>query len=832
MRNLRSFLGSFSFVRKVYSAYRNAIVGFIETKYIIARISRKLLRVLAYTLLIPRFITESDLNKVALRLTPLKNFGNHFKKIKLSPVQYFPGGPGISSNDNPHPFFDGNQYRNSYKKELSKFSGTPYEHYIAIGRRKGLSPGGIQAGPNAKEQLPTEFVQSLTFVETLIFEHLFNVSLNSYETGQFSPKADHDRIHYLSNQEARERIAILVPFFENWDLTVRCLNALDKCWDVEMTNVFLVDDGSSTNYESAAKELHPDVSYLRNEENLGYLRVSNWAFSKIISSGKFDYVFLLNNDTSPLGGFLAECLFLMETTPKAGIVGSKLVYPDGLIQEAGGIVWRDGSAWIFGRYTRPSVETEYSREVDYCSAASVLVRIEAVQGELFDNRYYPAYYEDTDLAFRVREGGWKVLYCPGSTVIHYEGRSHGTDISAGPKRYQLSNQPIFETKWKSRLSENYPRNPELAVIAANRIESASRDRTIIWVDSQLPHPLRDSGSIRTIRLIQLAREIGYFIVFVEMFSSDVSKLWLSSQGVPVAKDFKEAERFLFKLGRVPEKVWISRVTNFSSVSKKVRKLFPAAETIFDTVDLHFIRLEREAILTGKKVDYLSASRTRTAELKAMGEADHTVVVSEWEKTFLENEYGIPDVAVVSNVQDVEEDFLPQEHRKGLVFVGSFAHHPNESGIKWFLTEIWPLLDSALQEEGIDIVGQLPPAWLTAMNSNQIRVHGWVPDSKAFVRTARFSVAPLLVGAGVKGKIGEAIQCGTCVVTTSVGAEGMGLVNGESAIVSDNPMVQAEQMNRLAPDSKRRERLVNESINQLRIRTSSEVARNSLSSLLG
>jgi GT2 family glycosyltransferase len=732
--------------------------------------------------------------------------------------------------NNPHPFFNAEKYREHYGKELEDFSGSAYEHFILRGRRKGYSPFGVR-GVDAKEMLPGEFIAKLSSVERLLFEYLFTVSITSREATLLIQRGDPDRILYLDHQPLRQKTAILIPFFENWEITANCLRSLSRCWDVDMRHVFLVDDGSSSSYESDVAAIDPNVRYLRNEENLGYLRISNWAFLRIRETGLYSFVFLLNNDTTPIPGFLAESIAVVGANDKVGLVGSKLVYPDGLIQEAGGIVWRDGSAWNFGRFTRPSIQTEYSRPVDYCSAAAALVRVESVQDVLFDPRYVPAYYEDTDLAFRLREEGWEVLYCPLSIVVHSEGGTHGTDTSTGLKSHQVLNQSLFAQKWQAQLSDHYPPHPELAATAANRPGYVDGPRTIIWVDSQLPHPLRDSGSIRAIRLLEMTRELGFFVVFLAQLPSDVSTSWLSSIGVPVAKDLREAKSFLERLGRYPDKIWISRVTVFDVVSRKAEKLFPGVGVIFDTVDLHFVRLEREARLTGKASDALLASKTKTAELAAMTQVEQTVVVSEWERGFLQSEFGITNVSVVSNVHDVRKDPLPQDQRKGLVFVGSFNHHPNESGIKWFLTQIWPLLEQPLRDEGIDIVGQNPPVWLRAMGSEQIRVHGWVSDSELYVRSARFSVAPLLVGAGVKGKVGEAIQCGTCVVTTLIGAEGMGLANGESAIVSDDPAILAEGMNRLAFDPKARQVLVNRSIYELQSRTSSEVVKESLASIL-
>ena len=165
------------------------------------------------------------------------------------------------------------------------------------------------------------------------------------------------------------------------------------------------------------------------KQNSGFIGAVNAGLER----AKGRYVLLLNNDTEVLPGWLDALMRTMETEENVGVVGAQPADPDGTLQEAGGIIWRDGSGLNYGRggdADDPSYN--FVRDVDYCSGACLLVRkeiLDALGG--LDRRYSPAYYEDTDLAFAARKLGYRVVYQPEAKIRHAEGSSNGTDEGSG-----------------------------------------------------------------------------------------------------------------------------------------------------------------------------------------------------------------------------------------------------------------------------------------------------------------------------------------------------------------------------------------------------------------
>ena len=275
-------------------------------------------------------------------------------------------------------------------------------------------------------------------------------------------------------------ISVVIPIFNQLRHTLNCLESIKRHLPKASIEILVVDDCSSDRSEEVLSKIH-GIKYIKNPENLKFLRSCNRA----VDYAEGEYIFLLNNDTVVTNGWLDELLLVHEKKADAGLVGSKLIYPDGRLQEAGGIVFSDASGWNYGREDNPSrPQYNYLKEVDYVSGAAILfARQLFLDLGKFDEHFAPAYYEETDLAFQIRKHGKKVYFQPESIVIHYEGVSNGTNLDAGVKKHQVKNKVKFLEKWKNQLDAEHLPGSEHLFRARDR--SSRKKALIMLVDDSI-----------------------------------------------------------------------------------------------------------------------------------------------------------------------------------------------------------------------------------------------------------------------------------------------------------------------------------------------------------
>ncbi len=595
------------------------------------------------------------------------------------------------------------------------------------------------------------------------------------------------------------KFSLVIPVYGQHLLTFTCLKSIAATCAAHDIEVIVMDDCSPI---LAATELAKidGVQFVRNEKNLGFLRTCNLGVE--IARGK--YVVILNNDIILTNGWLQAMLDVFVQHKNIGMVGAKLIYPDGVLQEAGGIVWRDGSAWNVGRNDDANKpEYNYLREVDYCSGACLMLRREfwmSLGG--FDERYVPAYYEDTDLAFRVREAHQRVMYQPRAVVVHFEGRSSGTDVTQGVKQHQVTNQAMFAKRWQP-------------VLAKHRVNGTApqweRDRyttrRVLVVDACMLTPDHDAGSMRMFEMLRLMAELNCKVTFVadnreyrEPYVSQIQALGVEVLFHPYLAsipDYLESEAAKFDV------VILSRATVACKYVDLVKRCAPRAKLIFDTVDLHFVREERQAALAATTGDSsllrAAAQRMRMQELNAMSHADLTLVVSPAEKKLLAELVPSVQVEIVATIHENMPGSKPFAKRDGILFIGGFRHPPNLDAITWYVENVLPILRKKTPQLITTIIGSNVPPSLQKFAANDFVIAGFVEDVADHYRHAKLSISPLRYGAGVKGKVNLSMQYGVPVVATPVSTEGMYLEGGVNVLVADSPEAFADAVIRLHTD---------------------------------
>ena len=599
-------------------------------------------------------------------------------------------------------------------------------------------------------------------------------------------------------------VSIIIPVYNQWHFTRDCLNSiLETCNDPITYEIILADDGS-TDKTVDAQIQYPGIRIIQSPQNVGFLRNCNHA----APHARGRYIVLLNNDTIVLPHWLSSLYDTLENDATAAIAGSKMLYATGKIQEAGAVLFRDGSDTHIGRGKhRHTPLFNIQRETDCISGCSIIIRKsfwEAVGG--FDERYKDAYFEDYDLAMTARAHGMRVIYQPKSEVIHFE---HQTYVAHAKKNHQtLSNQNkrLFLDKWAETLAiAHLPRLPWYAAMQhAERTPSlAARQRrqtkrfNILFYSPDVLYPNKHGNRTRMCGLVRQFKDMGHsvHVAFLNQMECTEENLQQARQALQTTIDIIPCKRFWVSLNYVPFDGWyengigesirglcdqydIDVVLCSYVFQSKLLKFVPSH--ILKVLDTHDVMANRSEMMRLNQLPGGRFSCSEQEESAYVRRADVVIGITEEERHYFNRISGQQNAIAISHI---EPPHFFKKHFKTLCHVGIVA-----SRNPFNLAMVQQFLDAVHQRmRGLDqfpivihLVGDIKKAVnlrkyvrkMQVFKQPWVHMHGFVPDIASFYQEMDLIVSPMMCGTGINIKTVEALAYGMPLLTTRHGARGI------------------------------------------------------------
>ncbi len=597
-------------------------------------------------------------------------------------------------------------------------------------------------------------------------------------------------------------VSIIVPAHNQWSLTRACLNSVALgCLATGLRCEVILADDLSTDETQDAAHLYPGLKVVRQPTKQGFLHNCNSAAKQ--ARGRM--LLLLDNDTVVLPNWLLALAETMETYPDAAIVGSKLVDPDGTIQEAGGVLFADGLAVpVCGGDSGDAVLSLFDREVDYCSGASLLVRRsfwKDVDG--FDSCFASAYCEDADLAMRARSQGMQVVYSARSVVIHFEHGSHGEQHTTPKMHMKRNYQKLFE-KWPSQFATKHlPPNTPVLIAAAHaertpppraRAQRQSGRLNVLYFSPFPSHPDNHGNQATIQSFARKFKKLGHRVHFALLESSlyDEDALAAMRTTWDTFDLLPNSRPFWAKGTDIPFDGWYDPTLGknvwlmcqeydidvvFCSYVFQSKLLDCVPAHVLSVIDTHDKMGNRYEMLrrNGQPVEFFSC--TPEDEGAYLRRAD-LVAARRFEEARYFNEVTGRDTAfVLPHVEEVQ--FLDRSYTTlGRVGVVASANRINLINLHDFLAEIAQRCGGDCPFT-VEVAGQVKSMIADLLPEQQrvfqrpwVRMLGFVPEISAFYRNVDLIVSPVTMGTGINVKTVQAMAFGMPLMTTRVGIKGI------------------------------------------------------------
>lgn len=569
-------------------------------------------------------------------------------------------------------------------------------------------------------------------------------------------------------------LACIVVLRNQFALTMQALASLRNNFGGAI-QLIVVDNASNDDTRGIADLVH-GARIIRLEENVGFLRACNIALAYATTAPAILY---LNNDVVLHPGAIRNALDRLHTDRSIGAVGGKVIRTHGLLQEAGCILWRDGSAEGWMRDSPPDApEANYVRDVDFCSACFLMV-----DGDLlrslggFDDAFAPAYYEEVDLCLRTQAAGYRVVYDPMVVLTHYEyGSSRSVRAAAALMR---ANQNTLRVRHPAALR---------ARVADRRLRAdgaarTTRGRRVLFIEDTVPLHRLGSGYGRAADALTALIAAGWQATVYPMHPvrtplHHITATLRETTEILWDRDHRTLDSFLDARRGYYDLIWVSRAHNLRQLLAIVQRSgigLDGAKLVLDTEAVFSLRESLHAELDGM---HFNLPQALSREFEGAWLCDHVVAVNATEATVLRN-IPLSSVGIVGFRQPTSPTITHWSERRGLLHVGSLTaeQSPNCDGLRWYLDAVYPLLEPLVGAEAamLTVVGHISDevdlGWLREHPG--VRLIGSVTDLRPFYAAARAFLAPTRYAAGASTKILDAAAHGLPAVCTDLLARQLG-----------------------------------------------------------
>jgi GT2 family glycosyltransferase len=632
-------------------------------------------------------------------------------------------------------------------------------------------------------------------------------------------------------------LSVIVVLHDNFALSMLALGSLraNYAGGIEL---ILVDSGSSDETRFITRYVR-GAQLLRFARNIGYGQACNAALMGVTGPA----VLFLNNDIELAPGAVGNALRRLDSDPRIGAVGAKVIRLHGKLQEAGSIIWRDGTTLGYLRDASPlAPEANFVRDVDFCSAVFLMVRAAVAERlEGFAEAFVPAYYEDADFCARIVRAGLRVVYDPWVVVHHNE---YDSAVNLRITKLQMARaRQTFVNRNPAFLPDRYITDPRVEVFARS---SNTRQQRILVIEDQVPLRILGSGFVRSNDVIRVMTSLGFHVTVFPIYGGrfDVASIYADlpdTVEVMYDRSLEDLAGFLEARDLYYDTIWVVRTHNLDR-TRPVLERYALGKgrpprIILDTEAIAAFRDEARSKLNPSEGTFdVSAAIMR--EFSNAAFCQSIVAVTEQEAEALRG-LGFNDVSVIGHMHDPDPTMRPFAERSGMLFIGAMHDmgSPNYDGLCWFVDEVLPLVEQELGPETRLTIAGYTADQVTLdrfCGHPRITMRGPVAETRPLYDAHRVFVAATRFAAGTPYKVHEAASFGLPVVASDLLRRQLGWENGREILCADvsDPALFAGHIIRLHRDAVLWQNVRKAAIDRLRMESNLKDYSRAVQELLG